>query len=37
MFSCGFILGMIIPLNLVKPGCLVAGDSVLLVEILGGI
>jgi hypothetical protein len=36
MFPHGLIFGMIIPLNLVKPGSLVAGDPVLLVENLGG-
>jgi hypothetical protein len=37
MFPCGFIFGMIIPLNLVEPSSLVAGDSVLLAENLGGV
>jgi hypothetical protein len=37
MFPRGFIFGMIIPLNLIKLGSLVARDSVLLVENLGGI
>jgi hypothetical protein len=37
MFSRGFILGMIIPLNLAKLGSLVACDSVLLVENVGGV
>jgi hypothetical protein len=37
MFPCGFIFGMTILLNLVEPSSLVTGDSVLLVENLGGI
>jgi hypothetical protein len=37
MFPCGFIFKMIISLDLVEPSSLVAGDSVLLVENLGGI
>jgi hypothetical protein len=37
MFPRGFIFRMIIPLNLVEPSSLVTGDSVLLVENLGGI
>jgi hypothetical protein len=36
MFPCGFIFGVIIPLNLVEPSCLVARDSVMLVENLDG-
>jgi hypothetical protein len=32
MFPCGFILGVIIPLNLVKSGSLILSDSVLLVQ-----
>jgi hypothetical protein len=37
MFPRGFIFRMIILLNFVEPSSLVAGDSVLLVENLGGI
>jgi hypothetical protein len=37
MIPRGFIFGMIISLNLVKSSSLVVGDSVLLVENLGGI
>jgi hypothetical protein len=37
MFPCGFVFGVIIPLDLVKPSSLVARDSVLLVEHLNGI
>jgi hypothetical protein len=37
MFPRGFILGVIIPLNLVKLGSIVSGDSVLLLEDIGGI
>jgi hypothetical protein len=37
MFPCGFVFGLIIPLDLVEPSSLVARDSVLLVENLGGI
>jgi hypothetical protein len=37
MFSCGFIFGVVIPLNLVELSSLVLGDSVLLVKNLGGI
>jgi hypothetical protein len=37
MFPRGFIFRMIIQLNLVEPSSLVTGDSVLLVENLGGI
>jgi hypothetical protein len=37
MFPRGFIFEMIIPLNLVESSRLVAGDSVMLVENLGGI
>jgi hypothetical protein len=36
MFPCGFIFGVVIPLDLVAPSSLVAGDSVLLVENLDG-
>jgi hypothetical protein len=32
MFPCFFIFGVIIPLDLIEPSCLVARDSVLLVE-----
>jgi hypothetical protein len=32
MFPCGFIFGVIIPLNLVELSSLVARDSILLVE-----
>jgi hypothetical protein len=37
MFPCDFIFGVVIPLNFLKPSSLVLGDSVLLVENLGGI
>jgi hypothetical protein len=37
MLPCGFIFGMVIPLNLVEPSSFVIGDSVLLVKNLGGI
>jgi hypothetical protein len=37
MFPHGFIFRMIIPLNFVDLSSLVAGDSILLVENLGGI
>jgi hypothetical protein len=37
MFPCGFIFGVIIPLDLVEPSSLVACDSVLFVENLDGI
>jgi hypothetical protein len=37
MFPHDFIFEMILPLNLVEPSSLVVGDSVLLVENLGGI
>jgi hypothetical protein len=37
MFPRGFIFGVIIPLNLVEMGSLVARDSILLVESLGGV
>jgi hypothetical protein len=37
MFPRGFILGMIIPLNLAKLCGLIAGDSVLLVQNFGRI
>jgi hypothetical protein len=37
MFPCGFIFGVIIPLDHVEPGSLVMCDSVLLVENLYGI
>jgi hypothetical protein len=37
IFPRGFIFGVIIPLNLVKSGSLVAGESVLLIENLGGV
>jgi hypothetical protein len=36
MFSRGFILRVIIPLNLIEPSSLVARDSVLLIENLDG-
>jgi hypothetical protein len=36
MLPCGFIFGVIIPLDLVNPRRLVAHDSVLLVENLDG-
>jgi hypothetical protein len=37
MFPRGFVFRVIIPLNLIEPSCLVARDSVLLVENVGGI
>jgi hypothetical protein len=37
MFPCGFVFGVIIPLNLIEPSSLVECDSVLLVEHLDGI
>jgi hypothetical protein len=37
MLSCGFIFRVVIQLNLVESSSLVSGDSVLLVEKLGGI
>jgi hypothetical protein len=37
MFLCCFIFGVIIPLDPIEPSSLVACDSVLLVENLGGI
>jgi hypothetical protein len=37
MFPHGFIFRVLIPLDLVKPSSLIAGDSVLLVENLDGI
>jgi hypothetical protein len=37
MFPRGFIFGVFVPLDLVEPSSLVAGDSVLLVENLDGI
>jgi hypothetical protein len=37
MFPPGFVLGVIIPFDLVEPSSLVTRDSVLLVENIGGI
>jgi hypothetical protein len=37
MFPCGFVFGVIIPLELIELSSLVARDSVLLVEHLDGI
>jgi hypothetical protein len=37
MFPHGFIFGVVIPLDLIQPSCLIAHDSVLLVEKLDGI
>jgi hypothetical protein len=37
MFPHGFVLGVIIPFDLVEPSSLVTRDSVLLVENIGGI
>jgi hypothetical protein len=37
MFPCGFVFGVVIPLDLVEPTSPVASDSVFLVENLDGI
>jgi hypothetical protein len=36
MFPCGFVYGVVIPLDFVEPSSLVARDSVMLVENLDG-
>jgi hypothetical protein len=36
MFPCGFVFGVVIPLDLIEQSSLVACDSVLLVENLDG-
>jgi hypothetical protein len=37
MFPHGFVFGVIIPLDLVEPSSLIARDSIMLVENLGGV